>query len=75
MKIKISFVITDLSVGGAQMMLFKLLSRLDRSRFEPEVISLIDAGPLAGAPALSWISRCRASACGRGSPIRAVCCG
>ena len=38
--IKIAFVITDLSRGGAQAMLCKLLSRLDRGVFAPEVVSL-----------------------------------
>ncbi len=32
--------ITELSLGGAEMMLWKLLSRIDRNRFEPLVIAL-----------------------------------
>jgi glycosyltransferase involved in cell wall biosynthesis len=43
---KITHVIAGLSMGGAQMMLYKLLSRLDRTAFESEVISLADVGPL-----------------------------
>lgn len=38
--IRLAFVITGLSTGGAEMMLWKLLSRLDRSLFEPWVIVL-----------------------------------
>jgi glycosyltransferase involved in cell wall biosynthesis len=38
--IRISFIITSLGTGGAEMMLLKLLSRIDRNRFSPEVISL-----------------------------------
>lgn len=38
--IRIAFVITGLAVGGAEMMLWKLLSRMDRAQFEPTVISL-----------------------------------
>ena len=34
------FVVTGLEVGGAEMMLFKVLSRIDRQRFEPSLISL-----------------------------------
>ena len=45
-KRKITFVITDLGTGGAEMMLYKLLCRLDRDRFSAEVISLLDEGPL-----------------------------
>jgi len=38
------FVITSVGTGGAQMMLYKLLSRLDRERFEPVVVSLMPGG-------------------------------
>src|SRR5437870_2161347 len=38
--IRILHVINDLSIGGAEMMLYKLLSRTDRERFDPAVISL-----------------------------------
>ena len=38
--------ITGLQTGGAEMMLYKLLSGIDRSRFEPIVISLMDEGTL-----------------------------
>lgn len=38
--IKIAFVITSLSTGGAEQSLLELLARLDRSRFQPIVICL-----------------------------------
>jgi len=41
---KIIHVITDLSVGGAEMMLYKLLSRMKHSAVKNEVISLTDIG-------------------------------
>lgn len=44
--ISITFVITNLDCGGAEVMLFRLLSRLDRCRFTPQVISLIDIGQI-----------------------------
>ncbi len=43
---KISHVITDLSTGGAEVMLYKLLSVMDRTAFATEVISLTDIGPV-----------------------------
>ena len=44
--IKVLHLITGLSVGGAETMLFKLLSQIDRNGFEPEVLSLTDIGPI-----------------------------
>jgi glycosyltransferase involved in cell wall biosynthesis len=44
---RIVFIITGLSTGGAEMMLFKVLERLDRTRFKPYVISLTTSGELA----------------------------
>jgi glycosyltransferase involved in cell wall biosynthesis len=38
------YVINDLSVGGAEMMLYKLLAVTDRARFAPIVVSLITEG-------------------------------
>jgi glycosyltransferase involved in cell wall biosynthesis len=46
MSIRVAFVITALELGGAETMLFRLLSRLDRSVFAPMVISLADGGTL-----------------------------
>jgi glycosyltransferase involved in cell wall biosynthesis len=43
-KIRILFVTTDLTMGGAEVMLYRLLMRLDPSRFEPVVLSLLDGG-------------------------------
>lgn len=39
-------IITGLSTGGAETMLHKLLQNIDRSRFEPVVISLISKGEI-----------------------------
>ena len=39
-------IITGLSTGGAERMLYNLLSKTDRLRFEPIVISLMDHGTL-----------------------------
>jgi glycosyltransferase involved in cell wall biosynthesis len=38
--IRILHIINDLAIGGSEMMLYKLLSRTDREKFEPAVISL-----------------------------------
>lgn len=38
--IRIAFVLTELTLGGAEMMLWKLLSRIDRSRFDPFIFAL-----------------------------------
>lgn len=44
---KIFHVITGLNnTGGAQTVLYRLLSRIDRAAFETEVVSLIDIGPI-----------------------------
>ncbi len=48
-RIKVLFIISDLSIGGAEMMLYKLLATMDRERFEPVVVSLIDQGVLREA--------------------------
>lgn len=45
---KILFVSTGLQTGGAERMLLKLLQNIDRSRFDPVVVSLIDEGTLGG---------------------------
>ena len=39
---KILYITTGLSTGGAEMMLYNLLAKLDRRQFEPIVISLMD---------------------------------
>jgi glycosyltransferase involved in cell wall biosynthesis len=43
---RLLFVITGLMTGGAEMMLLKLCSRLDASRFAPAVVSLSDKGTM-----------------------------
>jgi glycosyltransferase involved in cell wall biosynthesis len=43
---KILYITTDLNTGGAEMMLYKLLSRINRDRFDNFVISLTDGGRL-----------------------------
>lgn len=38
--------ITALTGGGAEMMLYRLMSRLDRTKFRPQVISMMELGPV-----------------------------
>ncbi|MCU1241422.1 MAG: putative Phosphatidylinositol alpha-mannosyltransferase [Candidatus Acidoferrum typicum] len=45
--IKVLHIITDLSAGGAETMLYRLLSKMDTLRFENEVISLTSLGDIA----------------------------
>lgn len=45
-RIRVVHIITDLCAGGAQMMLYKLLTLSDRTLFDPVVISLMDKGRL-----------------------------
>lgn len=44
MSISLVCVITSLGFGGAESMLYKLMCRIDRRRFAPRVISLIELG-------------------------------
>ncbi|HVG20760.1 MAG TPA: glycosyltransferase [Blastocatellia bacterium] len=44
---KIAHIITALRGEGAQVMLYKLLSRMEKSRFDSTVVTLSDRGPLA----------------------------
>lgn len=44
--VRILHIINDLSIGGAEIMLFRLLSQKSRERFEPVVLSLMDRGSL-----------------------------
>jgi glycosyltransferase involved in cell wall biosynthesis len=48
-RLRIAYLVTGLTGGGAETMLFHLLRGLDRERFEPTVISLMDRGKLGGA--------------------------
>jgi glycosyltransferase involved in cell wall biosynthesis len=43
-EIKVLHVITGVTMGGAEMMLFRLLARGDRGRFSPTVLSLLGPG-------------------------------
>ena len=45
-RIKILHIINDLSIGGAEMMLYRLLSQKGHNRFDSVVISLMDRGSL-----------------------------
>lgn len=44
--VKVVHLITGLNVGGAETMLYKLLSSMDRDYFSLEVVSLTDIGPV-----------------------------
>jgi glycosyltransferase involved in cell wall biosynthesis len=46
-RVSVLHLITGLSVGGAEMMLYKVLGGMDRSRFCNRVVSLTDEGPMA----------------------------
>jgi glycosyltransferase involved in cell wall biosynthesis len=43
---KILHIISGLSTGGAEMMLYKLISKMNRDNFETQVMSLTDIGPV-----------------------------
>jgi glycosyltransferase involved in cell wall biosynthesis len=43
-RIRVVHIITDLNTGGAEMMLYGLLSKMDRSKFKASVISLTEIG-------------------------------
>jgi len=45
--VKVTHLITGLHVGGAEMMLYKLLSKFDRDRVDCSVISLTEGGEMA----------------------------
>ena len=45
-KIAITHIINGLYTGGAEMMLYKLLSCLDREKYDAQVITLLDGGEL-----------------------------
>lgn len=47
-KIKIIHLITGLSTGGAEMMLYKLLYNMDKNKFDIKVISLTGIGSVGG---------------------------
>jgi glycosyltransferase involved in cell wall biosynthesis len=43
---KIVFITTGLSTGGAEIMLYRILQRIDRDKFAPSVISLLGGGKI-----------------------------
>jgi len=45
-KIKILYLITGLNVGGAEVLLWKLIKDLDKEKFEPVVVSIIPIGEI-----------------------------
>src|SRR5262245_2939740 len=45
-KLRVLHTITGLNVGGAELMLARLLASMNRSRFEPSVLSLLAPGPV-----------------------------
>lgn len=45
-KIKVLHIISGLNIGGAETVLYRLLSNLDKNIFESQVISLSDFGPI-----------------------------
>jgi glycosyltransferase involved in cell wall biosynthesis len=46
-QISLLCLITALTGGGAEMMLYRLMSRLDRTKFKPQVVSMTDLGPVS----------------------------
>src|SRR5713226_2545333 len=45
-RVRLVHVINDVSIGGAEMMLYKLLSQMNRERFDPIVVALRNRGQL-----------------------------
>jgi hypothetical protein len=45
--VRVLHLITGLGVGGAENMLAKLVTRMDRAEFRNQVVSLLPPGPLA----------------------------
>jgi len=64
---KVVHIITGLNVGGAEMMLYKLLAEMDKAQFSSEVISMTDIGPVGKKIAALGIS-VRALGMRRGIP-------
>src|SRR5882762_6794758 len=65
--IKVTHIISNLDGGGAETMLYRLLSRMDTARFENEVISLTNLGTLADKIRLAGVP-VRALGMKRGMP-------
>jgi L-malate glycosyltransferase len=47
-RIRISYVIGSLAIGGAETQLVRLVNGLDRERFDPSIICLVEGGDLEG---------------------------
>lgn len=43
---RVTHLITDLGIGGTEMVLYRLLSHMDRCRFDNQVVSLTTSGPV-----------------------------
>ena len=72
--IRICHIITGLPAHGAERMLHKLLSGMDRERFQPTVISLMDKGTVG--PAIGrWASPCSRWTCPEEARTRRGCYG
>ena len=65
--IRIQFIITGLSCGGAENMLFSLLKGLDQKKFSPHVISLTGLGEIGSRMSAEGIP-VKALGFGRGIP-------
>lgn len=65
--IRVAHIIAGLDTDGAETVLHSVASRMDRERFENEVISLTSMGPMAGRLQASGM-RVRALGMRRGSP-------
>ena len=46
-KVKICFLITGLNIGGAEMMLYRLVKRLDKTKYDIVVVSIVPLGKVA----------------------------
>jgi len=71
--IRVSFVIGSLAIGGAETQMIRLVNGLDRKRFEPSVICLIEGGELEDglAPDVAVIKP-RGSPIAKGTMLRSV---
>jgi glycosyltransferase involved in cell wall biosynthesis len=47
-RIRVSYVIGSLAIGGAETQLVRLVNGLDRERFDPSIICLVEGGDLEG---------------------------
>ncbi len=65
--IRIAHVITELNMGGAEQMLRKLVTRMDRDRFRCVVISMMERGPIGKKIAEAGVPVFRLGM-GRGKP-------